>query len=83
MRDLIVTTAIGRYLSERGTAITSNTLIPSLESGELKKFRVQANNFDDRTLTLIKRAVMIRLNWRANMMMLSLSQKSRMKLPVM
>ena len=76
MRDSIVTTAIWRYLSQRGTAVTSNTLILSLESGELKKFRVQANNFYDRTSTLIKRAVMIRLNWRADMMMLSLFQKA-------
>ena len=34
-------------------------------------------NFDQES------TVMIRLNWRADMMMLSLFQKSRMKLPVM
>ena len=83
MRDSTVTTAIGRYLSQRGTSTTRNTLILSLESEELKKFRVQANNFNDRTSTLIERAVMIRVNWRGNLMMLSLFQKTGMKLPVM
>ena len=56
MRDSTVTTAIGRYLSQRGTSTTRNTLILSLESEELKKFRVQANNFNDRTSTLIERS---------------------------
>ena len=48
-----------------------------------EKFSVQANNFNDRTSTLIERAVMIRVNWRGNLMMLSLFQKTGMKLPVM
>ena len=59
------------------------TTAMSLESGELKKFRVQANNFNDWTSTLIERAVMICVNRRGNLMMLSLFQKTGMKLPVM